>query len=120
MKTVIYSTPNCPYCKSAKTLAESKGHEVEYIDITTVGIDKVKLSEIVGQPVTTVPQILVDGQYIGGFEDFQKFVNAPEKEDPNMNYFTREIGESNWELVDFQHYMLAQNCAITDFKKEPK
>ncbi len=59
MKVVIYGRDNCSYCKRAVELAKQlKGHgygDYEYIDITTAGIDKEKLSEIVGKPVETIP-----------------------------------------------------------------
>lgn len=64
MKVVIYGKPNCPWCDRAKNLVKDvEGIEHEYIDITQVGIDGPKLSEICGEEVRTVPQILVDGKY---------------------------------------------------------
>lgn len=64
MKVVIYGKPNCPWCDRAKNLVKDvEGIEHEYIDITQVGIDGPKLSEICGEQVRTVPQILVDGKY---------------------------------------------------------
>ncbi|EKG7164911.1 GrxA family glutaredoxin, partial [Escherichia coli] len=50
--------------------------DYEYIDITTAGIDKVKLSEIVGKPVETIPQVLIDGQPIGGYTEFAAFAST--------------------------------------------
>lgn len=59
MTITIYGRDNCSYCKRAVELAKQlKGHgygDYEYIDITTAGIDKEKLSEIVGKPVETIP-----------------------------------------------------------------
>lgn len=73
MTIVIYGRDNCSYCKRAVELAKQlKGHgygDYEYIDITTAGIDKEKLSEIVGKPVETIPQVLIDGQPIGGYTE---------------------------------------------------
>lgn len=60
MTITIYGRDNCSYCKRAVELAKQlKGHgysDYEYIDITTAGIDKEKLSEIVGKPVETIPR----------------------------------------------------------------
>lgn len=64
MKVVIYGKPHCPWCDSAKDLVKNvEGIESEYIDIVEAGIDGVKLSEICGETVKTVPQIFVDGKY---------------------------------------------------------
>ncbi|QGH72116.1 putative glutaredoxin 1 [Klebsiella phage N1M2] len=78
MKVVIYGKPNCPWCDRAKALADSKGAEVEYINIVEAGIDGAKLGEIVGRPVRTVPQIVVDDQYVGGYEDLDRHLKAVE------------------------------------------
>lgn len=69
----IYGKPNCPWCDRAKALAESKGLEVEYINIVEVGIDGPKLSVICGTSVRSVPQVFVDDVFIkGGYEGLEK------------------------------------------------
>jgi glutaredoxin 1 len=54
MKCVIYGRGNCSFCKRAVELAKQlQGHgygEYQYIDIVAAGIDKQKLSEMVGKP----------------------------------------------------------------------
>lgn len=121
MKAVIYGKPVCPWCDRAKALAEAKGVEFEYVDITAAGIDGAKLSEIMGRPVRTVPQIQLDGDYIGGFEDFKKVLDARfEVEDPSMNYFIRERGEGDWVSSTFEQYERAKSQYEMDSKKEPK
>ncbi|HCL5638245.1 TPA: GrxA family glutaredoxin [Klebsiella aerogenes] len=74
MKIIIYGKDNCSFCKRAVELAKqlSAGGSIagfEYIDIVAVGIDAVALGKIVGKPVRTVPQILVDGESIGGYDE---------------------------------------------------
>ncbi|HHX8003666.1 TPA: GrxA family glutaredoxin [Escherichia coli] len=80
MKVVIYGRDNCSYCKRAVELAKQlKGHgygDYEYIDITTAGIDKEKLSEIVDKPIETIPQVLIDGQPIGGYTELAAYVST--------------------------------------------
>ena len=73
MKAKIYTTPVCGYCQMAKTLM--KKHGVEYEEYT-VGKDvtKEELVEIVGQEVRTVPQILVDNKYVGGYTELSKLL----------------------------------------------
>ncbi|HBZ8439188.1 TPA: GrxA family glutaredoxin [Klebsiella aerogenes] len=74
MKFVIYGRENCSFCKRAVELAKQlQGHgygEYQYIDIVAAGIDKQKLSDMVGKPVETIPQILADGESIGGYNEF--------------------------------------------------
>lgn len=81
MKVVIYGKPNCPWCVKAKDLAVAEGHEYTYIDIKAAGIDGAKLSEICGEPVSTVPQIFVDDKFIkGGFTGFNEHVEKAKAE----------------------------------------
>lgn len=84
MKVVIYGKPNCPWCDRAKELAVKEGLSFEYINITAMGIDGQKLSEICGRLVRTVPQILVDDTYVGGFEDFNKKIQADKVVDDGL------------------------------------
>lgn len=76
MKIVIYSKPNCPWCVKAKELM--KKLHMEYSEkILDVNYTREELREMVNgsapvsmTPPLTVPQIFVDGNRIGGYEDF--------------------------------------------------
>ena len=75
MKVQIYGTPTCGFCTQAKQLCEK--NNVEY-DYKTVGPDITveQLTEMVGSPVRTVPQIFItqDGfsEYVGGYNELQQ------------------------------------------------
>jgi glutaredoxin 3 len=70
MKAIIYSKPNCPYCIRAKMLLQQKG--VQYEErVIGEGYTKQQLLEVVPN-ARTVPQILLDGVLVGGFDDLQK------------------------------------------------
>ncbi len=64
----IYSTMFCPYCARAKSLLDSKGVKYENIDIIE---DSSKRDEMVkrARGRTSVPQIFIDGEHIGGCDD---------------------------------------------------
>lgn len=71
--TVIYGKPGCPQCSMAKSLMESRGIEFEYVDILAKYPGKTA-AEITGRPdVRSLPQIYLDGDYIGGFDALYKF-----------------------------------------------
>ncbi|HBS5700700.1 TPA: GrxA family glutaredoxin [Klebsiella aerogenes] len=82
MKCVIYGRDNCSFCKRAVELAKQlqlQGHgygEYQYIDIVAAGIDKQKLSVMVGKPVETIPQVFLDDVPIGGYTEFAAFVST--------------------------------------------
>lgn len=67
-KVRMYSTGVCPYCNMAERLLTSKG--VEHIEKLRVDTDpalREEMQERTGR--RTVPQIFIDDQHIGGFDD---------------------------------------------------
>jgi len=74
MKVEIYSKPQCPFCVQAKALAEREGHELTY-KMLDEDFDREALMETF-PGARTFPQIIVDGEKIGGFTDFKALVEA--------------------------------------------
>ena len=66
-KVVIYGNETCPYCAAARMLLKKKG--VNYVDISITGDDEQrrKMMELSGG--RTVPQIFINDEPIGGFDD---------------------------------------------------
>lgn len=73
MKVEIYSKPQCPYCDMAKRLAEQKGYELTY-KMLDEDFDRETLMETF-PGARTFPQIIVDGEKIGGYQEFKKLVD---------------------------------------------
>ncbi|RLM27292.1 glutaredoxin [Brenneria alni] len=78
MFAVIFGRLGCPYCVRAKALAEKLTEQRDdfkyrYVDIHAEGITKNDLSNTVGKPVETVPQIFLDERHIGGCTDFEAY-----------------------------------------------
>ena len=69
MKEEIYSKPQCPFCVQAKALAEREGHELTY-KMLDEDFDRETLMETF-PGARTFPQIIVDGEKIGGFTEFK-------------------------------------------------
>jgi len=61
----IYTKAFCGYCARAKELLQSKDVEFEEYDITMGGPKRAEMLERANGG-TTVPQIFIDGQHIGG------------------------------------------------------
>ncbi len=66
----IYSTSWCQPCAMAKKLLNQKNIEYEEIDIEKIGMSRDELNELTGG--STVPQIIIDGKSIGGFDNLVK------------------------------------------------
>ena len=63
----IYSSMNCPYCVAAKNFLKQKGLDYTEIRIDTNPAERDKM--IARTQRRTVPQIFIDGHYVGGFDD---------------------------------------------------
>jgi len=71
MKAVMWSKPGCPYCVMAEELLNKKGYEIEERKIG-FGWNREQLFEAVPN-VKTVPQIFLDEEYVGGYDDLVKY-----------------------------------------------
>ena len=69
MKSVeIYTKFTCGYCHRAKALLNDKGVPFEEHDITMGGPDREEMIQRAGGR-STVPQIFIGGDHIGGSDD---------------------------------------------------
>jgi glutaredoxin 3 len=70
----IYTTPFCGYCARAKSLLDRKGVAYEEMDVM---MDDKKRSEMRQRAKrSTVPQIFINGQYIGGSDELADLEQA--------------------------------------------
>ena len=67
---VIYTTNYCPYCTGAKALFRSKNIDFEEIDVTHDPAKRDEMERLSQR--WTVPQIFIDGQPIGGYDDVRE------------------------------------------------
>ena len=74
MKAIVWSKNQCPYCDQAKNLLKMKGIEYEERNIND-GWDKEDLLAAV-PGARTVPQIFLDDQLIGGFNELRKHLGT--------------------------------------------
>ena len=67
-RIVMYTTTYCPFCVGAKTLLSSKDVTWEEINLDSEPHRRAEMIEKAGGR-RTVPQIFVDGQGLGGYDD---------------------------------------------------
>jgi glutaredoxin len=68
MTILIYGKNNCQFCNKAKHLIKTLGLEYEEKSLEKdFDSDPSKMMEDIGKPVRTMPQIKIDGQLIGGY-----------------------------------------------------
>lgn len=71
----IYTTPMCPFCWRAKKLLDGKN--VDYTEIN-LWSEKARRQEMIERADgrSTVPQIFIDGQGIGGSDELAALENS--------------------------------------------
>lgn len=74
----IYGRSSCGFCVRARQLCEVKGIPFTCVDMIEEGMSKEDIADRIGRPVYTVPQILVGQEYIGGSDEFVRYVNVRE------------------------------------------
>jgi len=68
MSIVMYLKPTCPFCKKAQLVLKRKGVDVSEIDIAK---EPDRRAEMIAKAngKTTVPQIFINEQHIGGCDE---------------------------------------------------
>ena len=71
----IYATMFCPFCYRAKKLLDGKGVDYEEIDVTLSPTRRREITDR-AQGRTSVPQIFIDGQHVGGCDELYALESA--------------------------------------------
>jgi glutaredoxin len=74
MKIVIYSKPDCTFCIKAEELLIANGFDFKKIDISTDPQLAIDLVTKIAPGATTVPQIVVNQDAIGGYAELMVFI----------------------------------------------
>jgi glutaredoxin 3 len=74
-RIVIYTTPSCSYCVSAKALLRRKG--VEFAEINVAGAPN-RRAEMMQRTngLATVPQIFIGSDHVGGCDELHALEGA--------------------------------------------
>ncbi len=74
---LVITQPRCPFCVKAKDLLDDRGTEYKTLVLGT-DLEKPEMIEFIEKAanttVRTVPQIILDGKYIGGHDDLVAFL----------------------------------------------
>ena len=73
-KIEIYTTPFCGYCARAKGLLDSKGAAYDEMDVMMDDKKRTEMRE--RSKRSTVPQIFINGQHIGGSDELAALERA--------------------------------------------
>ena len=71
MQVIVYSKPACQFCDKAKALLTQL--KIEYTEkVVTKDISLEELFKELDKTVRTIPQIVIDENHIGGFNELRE------------------------------------------------
>ena len=73
-RSIVYGKDDCPFCMKAKEELELRGIPYDYVNLVELGKTA---AEVTGRKVNTVPQIYIEGHYVGGYNALMEFLNQP-------------------------------------------
>lgn len=78
-KIEIYTSQTCPYCLKAKRLLQMLKLEYTEHNVDNSFDEMCKnLEEKFNKSISTVPQIIINDKYIGGYDDLEKLYKTKE------------------------------------------
>ena len=75
MKAIVYGTPRCSWCDRVSKMLGENEIEVEKIDVSESKENLKLMKKVAGKKVTTVPQVIIDGNFVGGYTEVERFIN---------------------------------------------
>ncbi len=73
-KIEIYTRQGCGYCSAARSLLNKLG--VEFVEFDLTGRDEAVAQLMERTGMRTVPQVFIDDELIGGYEELSKLVES--------------------------------------------
>ena len=75
MKAIVYGTSKCSWCDRVANMLNNSEIEVEKIDVSESKALIKEMQKFAGKKVVTVPQVIIDGNFIGGYTEVERFIN---------------------------------------------
>jgi|TARA_B100001996_G_scaffold186294_1_gene142486 glutaredoxin len=75
MEAKVYGTPRCSWCDRVAKILEDREVTVEKIDVSGRKDLIKEMQKAAEEKVTTVPQVIIDGEYVGGYTEVERFLN---------------------------------------------
>ena len=81
MKSTVFGTTKCVWCDRVSVMLKDAKIEVNKIDISESKDNLKRMKAYVGKTkINTVPQVVIDDKFIGGYTEVERFINHLPKE----------------------------------------
>ena len=75
MKAIVYGKSKCSWCDKVANMLGNNEIEVEKIDVSESKENLKSMKGAAGKNVSTVPQVVIDGKFVGGYTEVERFIN---------------------------------------------
>ena len=75
MFAIVYGSKMCHFCTKVINELEKEGVTVEKKDVSEPNI-LLEMKEVAGENARTVPQVVIDGKYIGGYTEVDRYLRS--------------------------------------------
>ena len=75
MNATVYGSKMCNFCTLVVNALEKEGVTVEKKDVSEPNV-LLEMKEVAGEDARTVPQVVLDGKYIGGYTEVDRYLRS--------------------------------------------
>ena len=75
MFAIVYGSKMCNFCTLVVNALEKEGATVEKKDVSEPNI-LLEMKKVAGENARTVPQVVIDGKYIGGYTEVDRYLRS--------------------------------------------
>mgnify|MGYP000966941167 FL=1 len=86
MDAIIYGTSKCVWCDNVAKDLKNADIDITKVDVTDAQ-NLAEMKKIAGEDARTVPQVVIDGKYIGGYTEVDRYLRSlkPVEEIPQVH-----------------------------------
>ena len=86
MDAIIYGTSKCVWCDNVAKDLKNADIDITKVDVTDAQ-NLAEMKKIAGENARTVPQVVIDGKYIGGYTEVDRYLRSlkPVEEIPQVH-----------------------------------
>jgi len=86
MNATVYGTKTCVWCDNVVRDLKKNGAEVIKIDVSEPE-NFTQMKKYAGENARTVPQVVIDGNYIGGYTEVDRYLRSlvPVEKEPEID-----------------------------------
>ena len=86
MDAIVYGTSKCVWCDNVAKDLKNADIDITKVDVTDAQ-NLAEMKKFAGKDARTVPQVVIDGKYIGGYTETHRFINSlkPVEEKPQIH-----------------------------------